>query len=142
MVSLGKKKVKFDHELLRKELKQARKSHKMNVKYAGEACGIERKRFSRLERGYAETRERVTHFTIHEVLSICLAFDLDIWSFVAQESSQVLEGSESERRDRAWAEAQLAWQITAELRHLLKLAMKGPLTVQQEMRAEKLVGCP
>lgn len=129
----------FNHELLRKSLKSARKALRLNMKYAGECCGIDPTRLTRLERGYNSTPDRHTRFTIHEVLSICLAFDLDIWTYVIQESKP--EGSDSERRDRAWAEAQLAWQIVAELRSLLTKAMQRKLTPDEKKRVEKLNSC-
>lgn len=137
---LPKVKIEFNHDSLRKAMQRARKMMKLTIKYAAEASGIEERRYSNLEKGYkADRPELQCKFTVHEVLSICLAFDLDIWAFtIMPVQMSYIEGSANERRDRAWAEAQSAWQQNAELRELLRLVLNGKFGPMEKKRATDL----
>lgn len=137
-------KVEFNHEALRKAMLKARKFLKLNLTYAAEACGMNSDRLRILERGYDTRRpELILKFNVHEVLSICLAYDLDIWNFtVMPVQLSIIEGSSAERRDRAWAECQSAWQQNAELRQLLKMALEHKLPMLSRKRAQELCKTP
>ncbi len=139
-----KPKIEFNHEALRVALAKARKGLKLSLKYASEACGIADDRLRDLERGYKpHTPELVTKFNVHELLSVCLAFDLDIWSFtIMPVQMSMIEGSNAERRDRAWAEAQIAWQQIAELRVLLSKALSGRISGAERRKALDLCKMP
>lgn len=140
----GKAKIEFNHEALRRALAKARKVLKLNMAYAAEACGIEARRLGDLERGYkANLPQLSTKFNIHELLSVCLAFDLDIWAFtIMPVQMSMIEGSNAERRDRAWAEAQSAWQQNAELRVLLSKVLAGKISGLERRRAQALCKLP
>ena len=131
-------KLAFDQDLLRRRLKESRKAIKMNLKYAAESCGLDWIRLRNLERGYSDTPERTTKFEVHEVLGICMAFGLDIWSFTIL--PQLPEGTASQQRDRAWAEAQQAWQQTEELKQLLRRSFSGRLTEADKQRVRAYCG--
>ncbi len=139
-----KPKIEFNHEALRLALAKARKGLKLSLKYASEACGIADDRLRDLERGFKpHTPELTTKFNVHELLSVCLAFDLDIWSFtIMPVQMSMIEGSNAERRDRAWAEAQIAWQQIAELRVLLSKALSGRISGAERRKALDLCKMP
>lgn len=137
-------KVELNHAALRKSMAKARKFLKMNYRYASEACGIGESRLRDLERGFRlETPQYDTKFNAHELLSICLAFDLNIWDFtVMPVQMSIIDGSNAERRDRAWAECQISWQQNAELRVLLSKTLSGKISGLERRRAQELCKLP
>lgn len=137
-------KVELNHAALRKAMSKARKFLKMSLSYAAEASGIGEPRFRDLERGFKlNTPQYDCKFNAHELLSICLAFDLNIWDFtVMPVQMSIIDGSNAERRDRAWAECQISWQQNAELRALLSKAMSGKISGLERRRAADLCKMP
>lgn len=140
----AKVKVEFNHAALRKALTKSRKFMKLNLTYASEACGIAAERLSDLERGHrSNTPELSCKFNVHELLSVCLAFDLNIWDYtIMPVQMSIIDGSNAERRDRAWAECQAAWQQNEELRQMLLLALDGKLVALNRKRAQELCRMP
>lgn len=130
-------KLLFDEVALRRQLSKTRKAQKLSIGDAAITCGITVKRLADLERGFKGTRETPVKFDVHEVLSICVAFAFDIWQFTILPAMP--RGSSAEQRDRAWAEAQQAWQQVAELKQLLRQAMGQKLTIKETARANHLL---